>query len=52
MALASLMNDDTIIIHPADKGTGVVSMHTHHYIERLEEDLKNDNTFKQVSKDI
>ena len=50
-AIASLVNDDTIIICPAEKGTAVVVMHTNDYIQGLEEDLKNDNTYKQVSKD-
>ena len=38
-AMKSLLNDDSIVIRTADKGSGIVIMDTQKYIEGLEEEI-------------
>ena len=51
IAMKSLMNDDSIIIRPADKGSGIVIMDTEEYVRRVEQDLEKNDTYIQIDKD-
>ena len=46
-ALRGLMNNNCIVIRPADKGSGIVVMDTEDYIKKVEEDLQSNNTYKR-----
>ena len=48
-ALKQLMNNDSIIIRPADKGSGIVVMDTQEYIKKVEDDLQSNNTYKRLT---
>jgi hypothetical protein len=48
-AMRSLLSDNSIIIRPADKGSGVVVMDTDVYIKELEKEVSKDETFKQTN---
>ena len=50
-ALKTLMNDHSIIIRPADKGSGIVIMDTEDYIKKVNEDLSQNNTYQKQKKD-
>ena len=51
-ALRDLSKDDTIVIRPADKGSGVATMNKQDYINKVKDDLNNNTTYKKVNKDI
>ena len=51
-ALKTLMNDQSIIIRPADKGSGIVIMDTDDYIKKVNEDLSQNNTYQKQKKDL
>ena len=40
------------MIRPADKGSGIVIMNANEYVEKVKEDLNNNDTYKLVSKDM
>ena len=44
------MNDDTITIRPADKGTGIVILDTEKYIQQVEDDLEDESTYRKAKK--
>ena len=50
-ALRTLMNDNTIIIRPADKGSGIVVMDTAEYVSKVEKDLQQDDTYIEMQDD-
>ena len=52
IALKELMNDDSIIIRPADKGSGIVVMETSQYIEQVQKDIHNNSTYSTTDKDL
>ena len=47
-AMRDLLNDDDIVIRPADKGSGIVIMDTIDYVEKLNEEMKNNTTYQKV----
>ena len=51
-ALKSLLNDQSIIIRPADKGSGIVVLDTQDYIQQVEEQLQDDTTYRRIHKDL
>ena len=50
-AMKSLLYDDSIIIRPADKGSGIVIMDTQKYKEGLEEEIHKGNSYEQTDAD-
>ena len=51
LALKSLMNNDNIVIRPADKGSGVVVMDKDDYITKVETDLNNNKSYDKLKQD-
>ena len=49
--MKELLNDDDIVIRPADKGSGIVVMDTHDYVTKLNDEMANNTTYKQVATD-
>jgi hypothetical protein len=47
-AIDSLLKDNSIVIRPADKGSGIVIMDTDQYMERLDRELSQDDTYQQT----
>jgi len=45
-AITSLLNDPSIVIRPADKGSGVVVEDAESYIEKLEQEIGNCGTYQ------
>ena len=43
--ITSLLNDPSIVIRPADKGSGVVVEDAESYIEKLEQEIGNCDTY-------
>ena len=50
-AFLELMMDDSIIIRPADKGSGVVVMNTEDYWDKLYKELKDSSTYRPTEGD-
>ena len=50
-ALKSLKDDKNIMILPADKGKCLVVMDREEYINKMEEKLKDETTYKRIEKD-
>ena len=50
-AMKSLLQDNDIIIRPADKGSGIVVMDTQKYIDGLEEEMLKSNSYEQTVAD-
>ena len=50
-ALKSLMNDEDIVIRPADKGSGIVVMDRKDYISKVTTDLNENDSYKKLPKD-
>ena len=48
-ALKTLLMDDSIVIRPADKGSGIVVIDTEKYIESLEAEMEKSKSYKQAS---
>ena len=46
--MKSLLQDDDIIIRPADKGSGIVVMDTQKYIEGLEEEMFKSESYEKT----
>lgn len=47
-SLQGLMNDESVVIRPADKGSGIVIMDASHYANKIEEALQSNETYKEV----
>ena len=47
-ALVNLLNDASIVIRPADKGSGIVVIDTDEYVEKLEREMTISNTYMQT----
>ena len=47
-AMNDLLNDDTIILRPIDKGSGIVIMDADKYKDEIESDLNDNTTYKQI----
>ena len=50
-ALHDLIRDDSIVIRPADKGSGIVIFDTKDYLSRLEEEMKDGHTYQATKSD-
>ena len=48
-ALKSILMDDTIIIRPADKGSGIVVMDTEKYVSGLEKEVEGSKSYVRAS---
>ena len=48
IALRDLRSDDSIVLLPADKGKCTVVMNKAEYVEKMEEKLKDENTYKRI----
>ena len=51
-AIQELVMDNLIIIRPADKGSGIAIIDTDEYINKIEKELQNTTTYKQMDRDI
>ena len=51
MAMKTLLNDSSIVIRPADKGSGIVIMNMEDYTNKLEEEMKDNGTYAGVTED-
>ena len=51
-AFQELLTDESIVIRPADKGSGVVVMNSQDYIDKLEANLLNSGNYSEVEKDM
>ena len=45
-AVLDLLKDDSIVIRPADKGSGVVIMDTNNYLEGLKREVNDPSTYR------
>lgn len=50
-AMRELLHDQSIIIRPADKGSGIVVMDTNQYVDQLENEMINSASYDQVKVD-
>ena len=50
-ALRSLVGDESIIIRPADKGSGIVIMDTKDYLQGLEQEISDSTTYQKTTED-
>ena len=50
-ALTDLLNDSSIVIRPADKGSGVVVLNTKDYLERLQKVVDDSSTYRSTNTD-
>jgi hypothetical protein len=50
--MKDLLNDPTIIIRPADKGSGIVILGANSYAENLEQEIHDNSTYKEVPTDL
>ena len=51
-AIQELVMDNSIIIRPADKGSGIAIIDTDEYINKIEKELQDTTTYKQTDRDI
>jgi hypothetical protein len=51
-AMTDLLNDPTILIRPADKGSGIVILDANSHAENLEQELHDNSTYKEVPTDL
>ena len=51
-AIQELVMDNSIIIRPADKGSGIAIIDTDEYINKIEKELQDTTTYKQMDRDI
>ena len=51
MAMKTLLNYSSIVIRPADKGSGIVIMNTEDYTNKLEKEMKDNGTYAEVTED-
>jgi len=49
--MQELLNDDDIVIRPADKGSGINVMDTKDYVTKLNDKMANNTTYKHVAAD-
>ena len=50
-ALKDLLSDDSIVIRPADKGSGIVVIDKEEYVKKLETEVSNDRTYIRTEGD-
>ena len=51
-AMRELLYDDSIVIRPSDKSSGVVILNREDYELEIEKELKNAKSYKAVEKDL
>ena len=51
-AMKDLLIDPTIIIRPADKGSGIVILDANSYAENLIQEIHDNSTYKEVPTDL
>lgn len=51
-AMREILNDNTIVIRPADKGSGIVVMDADKYTDNLEQEVKDSDTYEEVDTDL
>ena len=51
-ALRELLYDDSIVIRPCDKSSGIVILDKEYYVQRVKKDLENNITYKEVDTDM
>ena len=51
-AMYQLVADDDIAIRPADKGSGIVILNRSEYTASLQEEVKDDSTYRKTKKDL
>jgi predicted lactoylglutathione lyase len=51
-AMKDLLNDPTIIIRPADKGSGIVILDANSYAGNLKQEIHDKSTYKEVPTDL
>jgi hypothetical protein len=51
-ALQDLLSDQSIVIRPCDKGSGVCVINIEDYVHKIENELQDSSTYKQVEKDL
>jgi hypothetical protein len=51
-AMKDLLNDPTIMIRPADKGSGIVILDANSYAENLIQEIHDNSTYKEVPTDL
>ena len=51
-ALQALLSDQSIVIRPCDKSSGVCVINTEDYVHKIENELQDSSTYKQVEKDL
>jgi hypothetical protein len=51
-AMKDLLNDPTIMIRPADKGSGIVILDANSYAENLIQEIPDNSTYKEVPTDL
>ena len=52
LAMTELFLDDSIVIRPADKGSGIVVLDAKDYEDRLKTELDDCSTYSQIDKDV
>ena len=50
-AIQRLIRDESIVIRPADKGSGIVILDTDDYLSKLEQKVHDDATYKSITGD-
>ena len=50
-ALLRLIRDDSVVIRPADKGSGIIILNTEDYLGKLDREVKDDTTYRPVKED-
>jgi len=48
-AMKDLLEDNSLIIRPSDKGSGIVVLDTEKYRDDIEKDLLDASTYKQIN---
>ena len=51
-ALRELLYDDSIVIRPSDKSSGVVIMNISDYETEVHDELKDNGTYKEIKEDL
>ena len=51
VAMKTCLKDSSIVIRPADKGSGIVILNTEDYTNKLEKEMKDNGTYAEVTED-
>ena len=50
--IKELIMDNSIVIRPADKGSGIAIIDTDEYISKIEKELQDTTTYRQMDRDV